>query len=620
MLGSAAAADVIQAEYSPLEYHYEILHMPDFDQRRDGLPGNGAMWCGPAAVMNVLAYIANHGFDVRPGTGNWQSQANHELITDELCDLGFDMDTGGGGGCDGADPAVGTGWEGMLTATTAWLDGQPATITLHNASHDGIPPRHSDIAMDAVGGALIVYGIGKYDIIDEIDGLPVVEKTGGHLLTLVAAHTNGDGTATFSLRNPNRHDSVFEQSPFARIDHHIEYMNVRPAGDPNAVQTRSHMFHDEHLKLVTGYMAIKLRTGYSFDEHGLWFWDPFHDDPTITTFEPVEESILDVVAGPDQVQYYVLHGEVQQPRRISRLNPLDGSVEFLMEVPLETQQIVFTRRRELLTLLDYSVGRADIQVSGGDLEIVELGVAVDALTWDDDGDDVWVLSITGRSLTRVPQKLDGPPEQLPFLSNIPLGGTGDVACINGPAGLEFAVCSSASDCVYILQLAENGLEFEFDQVICDADVVNPNGVSFVDDGQLLVSTDGIVAAYAREKIPQGDGTWVMSEFFRVLDSEYAPLGGGYRATTTRSRSSHDPATSEPAMHLAPDDFDMPETIDCPFDFDDDRTVGIVDFLTVLAAWGSDDPVVDVAPPPVGDDMVGILDLLGLLASWGPCPE
>ena len=54
---------------------------------------------------------------------------------------------------------------------------------------------------------------------------------------------------------------------------------------------------------------------------------------------------------------------------------------------------------------------------------------------------------------------------------------------------------------------------------------------------------------------------------------------------------------------------------CPADLDGDGSVGILDLLAVLAAWGSDPG----GPPDFdGDGTVGILDLLTLLANWGPC--
>ena len=51
------------------------------------------------------------------------------------------------------------------------------------------------------------------------------------------------------------------------------------------------------------------------------------------------------------------------------------------------------------------------------------------------------------------------------------------------------------------------------------------------------------------------------------------------------------------------------------DFNGDGTVGILDLLALLAAWGTNPG----GPPDLdGDGTVGILDLLTLLANWGPC--
>jgi hypothetical protein len=55
---------------------------------------------------------------------------------------------------------------------------------------------------------------------------------------------------------------------------------------------------------------------------------------------------------------------------------------------------------------------------------------------------------------------------------------------------------------------------------------------------------------------------------------------------------------------------------CPADLDGDGSVGIVDFLALLAAWG---PSAGNPADLDGDGVVGILDFLGLLAAWGPCP-
>ncbi len=55
---------------------------------------------------------------------------------------------------------------------------------------------------------------------------------------------------------------------------------------------------------------------------------------------------------------------------------------------------------------------------------------------------------------------------------------------------------------------------------------------------------------------------------------------------------------------------------CPWDLDGDGAVGIVDFLDLLAEWGTDPG----GPPDFdGDGNVGITDFLDLLGNWGECP-
>jgi hypothetical protein len=47
----------------------------------------------------------------------------------------------------------------------------------------------------------------------------------------------------------------------------------------------------------------------------------------------------------------------------------------------------------------------------------------------------------------------------------------------------------------------------------------------------------------------------------------------------------------------------------------DGVVDVTDLLTLLSAWGEDDPFCDFN----GDDVVDVADLLQLLAAWGLCP-
>ncbi|MCH8165311.1 MAG: FG-GAP repeat protein [Planctomycetes bacterium] len=63
-------------------------------------------------------------------------------------------------------------------------------------------------------------------------------------------------------------------------------------------------------------------------------------------------------------------------------------------------------------------------------------------------------------------------------------------------------------------------------------------------------------------------------------------------------------------------FDAATPGKCPWDLDASGSVGILDLLALLAAWGSNPG----HPADFNNDgTVGILDLLTLLANWGPCP-
>ncbi|MHC4209862.1 MAG: M14 family zinc carboxypeptidase [Planctomycetota bacterium] len=55
---------------------------------------------------------------------------------------------------------------------------------------------------------------------------------------------------------------------------------------------------------------------------------------------------------------------------------------------------------------------------------------------------------------------------------------------------------------------------------------------------------------------------------------------------------------------------------CPADVDGDGSVGVTDFLQLLAAWGNTSGPEDIN----GDGSVDVLDFLALLAAWGPCPQ
>src|SRR5690606_27107364 len=104
-LAGLSSADRQYAYYTPFgNWGFSFSHMPDLDQVREGLPGNGGMHCVPTASMNMLAYTANHGFEsVYPGPGYWQASSGpaYDEMTQAILVTGALMGTTASGGTGG---------------------------------------------------------------------------------------------------------------------------------------------------------------------------------------------------------------------------------------------------------------------------------------------------------------------------------------------------------------------------------------------------------------------------------------------------------------------------------------------------------------------------------------
>ena len=61
---------------------------------------------------------------------------------------------------------------------------------------------------------------------------------------------------------------------------------------------------------------------------------------------------------------------------------------------------------------------------------------------------------------------------------------------------------------------------------------------------------------------------------------------------------------------------VPDECECPWDLNDNGSVGAADLLALLVSWG---PCKGCPADFDGDGSVGASDLLTLLVNWGPCP-
>jgi hypothetical protein len=147
------SADVVSAIYAgPSAFDYKITNMPDFDQRRSpkvgtpGLPGGGNMYCVPSSTLNMLAYVAKHGYPaVPPGNLIWQLPLTYNTATAELDDLGDLM---------GTTVLGGTNAEGAFDGTTDYLGGHTGIITVQTYyGLDNWSPQIQDAAGALPGAA-----------------------------------------------------------------------------------------------------------------------------------------------------------------------------------------------------------------------------------------------------------------------------------------------------------------------------------------------------------------------------------------------------------------------------------------------------------------------------------
>jgi hypothetical protein len=221
--GAPAAAAPCQtaAALNGGNVNYRLCTLPDLDQRREpnepfvaGLPGNGSMYCAPTSAVNLIAYIAAHGYPLLgPGPGPWGPEADlnqpkYKQATATILQMGGQM---------GTDAVTGTAG-GMKPGVDAWFanNGLSGSFVVDNYyAHGGYTPRFADAAMLALQGRLVNVVVGWYDESPIWLGFA---RDGGHVMTMAEARIAVGPNATsreIGLRDPGNdsadktHQSTF---------------------------------------------------------------------------------------------------------------------------------------------------------------------------------------------------------------------------------------------------------------------------------------------------------------------------------------------------------------------------------------------------------------------------
>ena len=600
LLVARAAADVEAAYLDQTTWTFTVTHVPDFDQKRTALPNDGKMYCVPTSALNWMAYFANHGRpSLAPGPGWWQLQSKYPQATANLAVLGALM---------GTHPNNGTNTSGAMFGFNLWLAGHPA-IVLSSKSNIAWSPTFQDAGMFVMNGAYVMVIVGWYEDL----GSGFITRVGGHALTLNYGARSGN-SMLIGWRDPGSDQgdwttqSTFSTEEYPIVDQLVMPLNYGIFPRPMSKVVGYGSGYIDSLYVILPLFAVTPGS----DPWSFFIYKTFKFDgspvPDIVEFESAEMTkIVDMELHPDVGSFlYVAESpDPDDPPKLWRLDPVTG-LSALVPVDLVWPRDVLVSRLRDLYVLDGSdlvMFRIDTDPPE-ELARVTPPVPIATLTYDDDADEVVLLSQTEQWVLYYPHQLDEEPVIRPITPWLPL--VGEVSfCHDRVNECLWLVCDT-SDAMY--RLVESMVSGHLvAQEITHPMLVDPMAINTNDEGHVFVSTPQGILEFMH--LPE-TGEWIL-----VPDGWFDDAPAGRFLTIAKSRSNFDPAIHVgPAWHhVLPTEFSEP-IFDCPGDLNGDGLVDGADLGLLLANWGG---------PGIGDlDWNGAVDGADLgimLGEWGNCP-
>ncbi len=603
-----ATAEITHAEWSSdQDFYFHVNYMPDLDQDRSGLPGNGSMFCVPTATMNLFAYAAEWGLDdMPPGPGVWQGDVGYNTMTNHLDDLGELMDTGTDGTGHGA------WWDG----TGEWIDGFPLNRHKYYKT-DSWCPNLSDAAKKASYGSILAVVYGRYNF--NPGPQPIIgSRTGGHCVTVTHMRSTGTNHHELSVRDPGDGGSIFSEAPWAlKVYDDVETRSVLQDWDDNSayhpadVTVINYDPDDDLIRFID--KVYMLRPSSSFDWQTVELnIEPLTNDlqwgqPQTHSFQPLETFYFaDVEEHPDTYAFLTLQTRGGEQPRLVALDKISGDATTLATWPRATDFVV-GRHREMYVLAGAEVHRTDLE--GRILATAALPAPAQAIACRDATDEVIVISTTARNMTVFPRSLGVDGErvrQYALPTAIPPSPAPSIGVCEETGAVAILV-PEQNLLVHLVAVVEPGGPLDH-QVL---PLPEPGrNVAFDDRDHMLVATQSSkVLGYESDD----NGAWAPAE-----EPWYERLRPAGRFNVTRGRTNYDPAIN------ADDDVDIPSeelaelgtsVLDCPGDVDINGVVDFADLIALLAAWG---PCAGCPEDIDGSGTVDFGDVIDLLGGWGPC--
>jgi len=516
-------ADVEFAYYANSAiWGFELSHMPDLDQVRDGLPGDGGMHCVPTASMNLFASVANHGFPaVFSGPGYWQASSGpaYDEMTGNLALLGAVMAT---------SPVSGTNGDGWLVGMNVVLGPSGKFNVINKWAGGNSAPRVREMAQHVAMGGIVACAYGRYEILGTIDGVPLLDRGGGHAVTLQKALSATSTSGTIWYRDPADGGSAFSQSQYGSREMSIVQQAVRLDWQPLTVLNLDRMVitpapDDGRLRILDKYMAIRPKAGFAFQPStnsaqifianigGLFIGQDYNLD-----FSNLGGPMIDGIVNTQQTGVFVL------------VDPNDGSPEQLFEVlPFgdEPRMIGQLTRTQHLTISPwgpvYSASNAALMCIDPDalnpqpIELPIPRVPCD-ISFDSLNRRVVLLSPQG-VLMMVNDDLEGGVLEVDIPDSVPLSNLSKLSVHPGDGSV--FIITPGSDSVWGLRTVAGGPLLV--EEISAAAIMRPLSIDVDDQGVIHVNTlNGLYM------LTQGnDGAWTAQLNDLFPD---APAGAAFR--------------------------------------------------------------------------------------------
>jgi hypothetical protein len=605
-LAGLSSADVVTSSYnSSSSYEFEVEHMPDFDQIRDGLDNDtngdpGGMYCVPTSLTNLLGYIGNHGFPgAGPDSADWEAEEDYELVTTYISNMaGLSGTTGTGGTYH--QPA----YEAMAYFLNAREPGV-FTVTENLATNTSGPTLRSIVDND-VNGAITSLCYGIYDDLGgDLWGRKVLKRNGGHCVTMVRGYRSGSNRE-IEYMDPDDSATETTQSTFNAEKFDVEEVQFVKASTlfgasfvGSRAGSRIMRTSGGKFRVIDSVIHVRPRSCYSWDSSENQWSINFADiiGPWYTQPSPVPAPVgvvpSNFTIGPMNNTIWCLDQNEQGKAYSVRLSNHEVGT---FDLPHASHQLAFARDHALVALGDGLVSRVHPFSEGGENAPQPLTLQIPSgtkyMAMADQSDTLWLASPQSRDLLRMSQRFDASPSVISLAAEFPFNATiKGLAASDDPSLPMIAVLDSEGR-IHVCQIRNDTL-ITVGQIWTDGSI---HSIQFNDEGDVLTFGDNGMAVYRN----------VQGDWQQMTDHAFAGHQFAAKSVMSRSRTNFD------SIEHGGDEWrQIRDTETIAGDLDGDGVVAIGDLLELISFFGEQSDTADLD----GDGIVSVSDMLIMLGNW-----